>query len=75
MSNLYRSQSNGFALSTTVNKGIDFYKTNYISNGTGRDEYIRGNNGGINSQYYSPSKQMSDGTRQLYVGNSQHGYR
>ena len=75
MSNLNRSQSNGFALSCLVNKGIDFYKTNYKCNGTGRDEYIQSNNGGINTQYYSPSKQLSDGTHQMYVGNNQHGYR
>lgn len=75
MANLNRSQSNGFALSCLVNKGTDFYKMNYKCNGTGRDNYIQSNNGGLQPQYYSPSKQLSDGTRQLYVGNSQHGCR
>lgn len=74
MSSLNRSQANGFQLSNTVNKGIDFYKPKYHNDGLGRDGYVELNNGGLNRAYHSPTKSFGDG-RQLYVGNSQGGPR
>jgi len=39
-----------------VEKGNDTFKPNYQINGTGRDTYIKGNNGGFHNHYYTPSK-------------------
>ena len=47
---------------------------NYARDGTGRDDYIALNNGGINKITQSPSKGISTGP-QMYVGNNQSGPR
>jgi hypothetical protein len=57
-----------------VNKGSDIYWKNYGRDGTGRDDYIALNNGGLNKITYSPSKGLSTGS-QMYVGRNQHGPR
>jgi hypothetical protein len=50
------------------------YWLNYGRDGTGRDDYIALNNGGINKVTQSPSKGISTGP-QMYVGNCQSGPR
>ena len=66
---LRHAQTNGFQLSQSVSKGRDVYWRNYQTDGYGRDQYIQGNNGGMNSSFYQPAKGISIG-RGLYVGNN-----
>ena len=71
---LRHTQGNGFQLSNSVCKGSDIYWKNYMRDGSGRDDYIALNNGGLNKTPYSPSKGISSGS-QMYVGRNQNGPR
>ena len=66
MSNLRNSQSNGYKLSVSVDKGTDFHKVIYTPNGTGRDSYVYGNNGGL----FSPNSGVQ---RNLLAGGTASG--
>lgn len=57
-----------------MSKGTDLYWLNYARDGTGRDDYIALNNGGINKIGYEPAKGISTGP-QIYVGKNQCGPR
>ena len=71
---LRHTQGNGFKLSNSVSKGPDVYWLNYMRDGTGRDDYIAHNNGGLNK--ISPDRPKgSYRGYQMYVGNSQSGQR
>lgn len=61
-------------MSVSVSKGKDLYWMNYVRDGTGRDDYVALNNGGLMRNGYSPAKGLSTGS-QLYVGKNQAGPR
>jgi len=49
-------------------RGADFYRPHYRIDGTGRDDYIQSNNGGLTSFYNGPSLQIK-GTNYMNIGN------
>ena len=67
---LNHTQHGGFRLSNIVDRGTDFYKPHYCTDGYGRDSYILNNNGGLKSFYHTPSQQIKP-SRFIFLGNNQ----
>ena len=75
MANLRHTQGNGFKLSCSVDLGNSILFPKYGRDGTGRDAYIAGNNGGFYSKYQENARGLIYGGDNIYVGNSQAGPR
>lgn len=57
-----------------VSKGKDVEFSNYVRNGSGRDNFIASNNGGNYANYYEPGRGLIYGGNNLAVGHPKKVY-